>query len=271
MDSRLTFLTLTLLLCGCGGNGAPPAGGPASGAGTAAQPWIVLSDLRIQRQGPKSTLQVTYRFVEGTPDPATKYHWIAEEGHGVSNFVSFVNEPVQLNPAGGSLTMEAAIGVGPHPVATFLATGPRSTSGGDPEPEHVSGLLHEGQRESSLTRIAPGQMEPPATFGQTVVLSNPRREQTAEGAIAAVDYRADSLPEAGRFFFVFGGAEGGSVSAEVTQELTASPRSGTLRQTLPDSPDVIAPFEIHLVAEPFGGGNGPPTDTSVISNTLTLP
>jgi hypothetical protein len=261
------FACLTLLIAGCGGNPANSPAAATTAVGTpSAQPWIVLSNFQISRQGPRSTVQVTYRFAEGQPNPATKYHWIIEEGHGVSNSISFVCDPVPLNPAGGTLTTEAQIGTGPHKLATMIAAGPRTTSSSDPEPEHVSGVLHEGQRESSAQRLSPEQEATPATFKQTATLSNPRRE----GVQIAIDYKIDKLPEAGRFFLAFHGAEGGTTSMEVSDELQAALR-GTFRKESPESPDIVAPLEIQLLAEPFGSGDGPPTNTSVISNTLTLP
>jgi hypothetical protein len=258
---------IVLLLSGCGGGGsATVAGGDGAAAG---QPCIVLSNFRIKRQGPKSTIQVDYRFAQGQPNPATKYHWIVEEGHGVSSFVSFVCEPVQLNPSGGTLTTEAGIGTGPHQVATVIAVGPRTTATSDPEPEHVSGVLYEGQPESSAQRLSPEQEATPATFAQTAVLSNPRREAGADGQQIAVEYKIDKLPPAGRFFLAFHGAEGGTMSMEVSDEVRAA-ASGTFRKASPESPDIVAPLEIQLLAEPFGSGDGPPRDTSVISNTLKI-
>lgn len=262
---------IALLVVGCGKRpSGPPATGATTGGAVAVQPWIVLSNFKVTRQGPKSTVQVTYRFAEGKPDPATKYHWIIEEGHGVSGFVKFVCEPAQLNPAGGTLTMEAKIGTGPHQVATLIAAGRRTTSSNDPEPEHVSGVLYEGQRESSATRLSPEQRQTRETFGQTVVLSNPRRENGADGMLVAIDYKINTLPEAGRFFLEFSGAEGGTVSMDVSKEVRGA-LSGTFRKESPESPDIVAPLEIQLLAEPFGSGGGPPTDTSVISNALILP
>lgn len=264
----LAVLT-TVCLLGCSG-GSQPAANASAAAGN--QPWVVLSDFQVKREGIKSTVTVNYRFAEGAPAPGTKYHWIIEEQKGVSNFVSFIDEPVELNASGGTLTTEARIGIGPGTMATVIAVGPRSTSGGVPEPEHISGMLYEGQRESSVERQTPEQEATPTQFGQSVVLSQARREEGpgVEGEMIAVDYKADKLPEAGRFFMNLIGAEGGSFSLEVTDTLRSAPSTGTLRTSSPESPDIVAPFDINLVAEPFGSGNGPPSNTSAISNTVQL-
>jgi hypothetical protein len=230
----------------------------------------VLSGFSAQRQGPTSLVQVNYRFVQGGPAEGATYTWIVEQAKGVSGYVEFVQEDVSLEAQGGTLTMEAAIGLGPGSLDTLIALGPRSTSASDPEPAHISGKLYEGQSESALEPLPPGAEEGPAAPAVTVTLANPRR-MVADGVEqAAFDYRAEALPEGAGFLLTIYGAEGGTIAFDVTEELRASPTAGTLRRPVAELAELAAPYEVQIQLVPFGSSGGP-GEAATVSNVVSLP
>ncbi len=287
MTSAKLFVVLcisSLLIAGCGSDdqvagkpkgdaaNSPPAPppGPAANAAQPDQlkPWIVLSDFSMEKGGLTNKAQVTYRFVQGRPDPGREYYLFVEQENLAS--VSWVDEPVKLNPAGGKLTIDVDGTMGAGQIYTFIAAGQRSTSYGDPEPEHLSGKLYLGQSESSSTPHQPDQEPAKPELGKVAVLTNPRREPSGEGEMIAVDYQfqTEKLPEAAGFWLEFIGAEGGSVSYDVAEQIQSAPASGTFRVEVPDPEVLESPYEVTLKVQPYGARTGASGDTVAISEVI---
>lgn len=233
------------------------------------KPWIVLSDFKMESGGLNNTATVRYEFAQGRPDDDRKCHWFVEEMEG-AGFVTYWDEPFDLDPAGGTLTMEVGGTIGRDQVYTFIAVGPRSTTYSDPEPDHISGKLYLGQDRSVDTPIASGEEPPPVKVPISAVLSNSRHEPSDEGDLIAIDYTIEQLPEAAGFWLDFVGAEGGSVSYDVEAEIRAAPESGTLRRPVPNPDFLDSPYEVRLKCQPFGAETGSSLDTVTISNTIKV-
>ncbi len=273
--ARCASLLILLTASGCSdpqpaGNG-PAAAGGAPGGGAAApagEPWVVLSDFQMDRGGLTNKAQVRYRFVQGGPQPGQQYYLFVEQSSGSS--VEWVDEPVQLAGAEGTLTVEVDGRMGPGPICTFLATGQRSTEYGAPEPPHISAKLYLGQSESSSIPGAPEAAPAAAKLTICATLAKPRRESTPEGERIVIDYQMQQVPEAAGFWLLFVGAEGGSVSYDVNDTVRAAPQSGTLRVEVPDPTILEPPYEVTLEAQPFGAARGAAGDTEPISAVLRV-
>jgi hypothetical protein len=234
------------------------------------EPWIVLSDFTLESGGLNNTAKVSYRFVQGEPQPNQDYYLFVEESSSGGS-ARYWDEKVKLNAAGGTLTMEVGASVIRDRAYTFITSGPRSTTYSDPEPQHLSGNLYLGQSESSATPLAPDQSEAtPEKIGITAVLKNSRHTSGTEGELISIDYEISQLPEATGFWLTFIGSEGGSVSYDVEDDIRAAPKSGTLSRPVPDPQVLLPPYEVKLKCQPFGADTGTPFDTVAISETISV-